>query len=81
MSDILTTRVSMSVHRKNDNPIFGKTATTVSIADEAAGPYIVITQSPDDKAQQTISLDMDELEAVYRTAKVLIAGYPDEASK
>ena len=52
------------------NPIFGEGVTTITIDDEAAGGYIVLTQD-----DQTIKVDPDELQLITKTAMKLLAAY------
>jgi hypothetical protein len=70
-----TTVMCYSVHTDDDSPVFGETATHVRLDDEAAGPYIVISQAnnPEPKMGE-ISLVLDELEQVLICARKLMAG-------
>ena len=52
------------------NPIFGEGVVTVTIDDEAAGGYIVLTQE-----EQTIKVDLEELQIITKTAMKMLAAY------
>jgi hypothetical protein len=52
------------------NPIFGDDITTITIDDDACGGYIVLTQN-----EQTIRVDLDELQLIAKTAMKLLAQY------
>ena len=70
---ILTTPLQISVHYPNQNPVFGEGATIVALDDEAAGPFITLSQ--DDK---TLKFDVEELEVVLSVAQSLLKTYPKE---
>jgi hypothetical protein len=52
------------------NPIFGDDITTITIDDDACGGYIVLTQN-----EQTIRVDLDELQLIAKTAIKMLAKY------
>jgi hypothetical protein len=52
------------------NPIFGEGVTTITIDDEAAGGFIVLTQE-----EQTIKVDLEELQLITKTAMRMLAAY------
>jgi hypothetical protein len=52
------------------NPIYGEGVTTITIDDEACGGYIVLTQD-----DQTIKLDLEELQLITKTAMRMLAQY------
>ena len=60
------TPLSYSIHREKGNPVLGEKV-LITLDDEAAGFFVVI--ETDDG---TIRLDLDELEAVYNTAKTMV---------
>lgn len=70
MSKYITSVVSTVVHMADRNPIFGEGVVTVTIDDEAAGGYIVLTQE-----EQTIKVDPDELQLIAKTAIKMLAQY------
>ena len=65
-----TMPLGYSVYSENDNPIFGDSATTIKIEDEAAGPFIVLEQFNDDV--QKLKFDFDEIEILFSTIKKLM---------
>jgi hypothetical protein len=52
------------------NPVFGDEIITITIDDEAAGGFIVLTQN-----EQTIKIDPDELQLITKTAMKMLANY------
>ncbi len=74
-----TIPLKYSVCYKDDNPIFGESATHISIDDEAGGAFVVLEQSPDEGIQK-IKLDLPEFEELLRLGKKLIDAY-DNAIK
>ena len=72
MSNYVSTIMSVSVHNKAANPIYGEFNVVVRLEDEGAGPFLVLEQSTDDAENQKIRLDYEELLAVARVAKMLM---------
>ena len=65
---------------KKKNPIFGEGVTHISIEDEAAGPYLVISQESTGEMPGGVSgikVDVNELEIILGAAKKLYAEYTD----
>lgn len=73
-TELKNTVVSMLVHRESENPMLGRQSIQVSLEDEGAGVYFRLIDSRGGE----ISIDPDELEAAYKTAKVMYASYPEE---
>ncbi len=72
MSKYVSTIMSVSVHNKAVNPIYGEFNVVVRVEDEGGGPFLVLEQSTDDSVNQKIRLDYDELLAVVQAAKMLM---------
>ncbi len=70
MSKYITSVISTVVHMDDRNPIFGDDITTITIDDDAAGGYIVLSQN-----EQTIKIDPDELQLIAKTAIKMLANY------
>jgi len=70
MSKYITSIISTVVHMDDRNPIFGDDITTITIDDDAAGGYIVLSQN-----EQTIKIDPDELQLIAKTAMKMLANY------
>ena len=70
MSKYTTSTISTVVHMDDRNPIFGEGVVTVTVDDDAAGGYIVLTQD-----DQTIKVDPDELQLITKTAIRMLAAY------
>ena len=58
--------LSLSVYRQGDNPVFGETATKVSLDDEAAGLFFLMEQEAG-----TLRFDFDEFEEVVKAVNTL----------
>ena len=70
MSKYITSVISTVVHMDDRSPVFGEGIITVSIDDDGAGGYIVLTQE-----EQTIKLDLEELQLVAKTAMKMLAAH------
>lgn len=75
-SKILITPISVAVHRRRDNAIFGENSLRVSVEDEAAGTFIILASNGCSEKGE-VRIDMDELEAVVVAARGLISGFPN----
>jgi hypothetical protein len=64
---------AVSVFPEGENPVFSEQATHIRIEDEAAGPFLVISQ-PNDRAWIRIS-DNKELYAICEAAAALLRDY------
>ena len=74
-TELLTTPITIAVHRKTVNPVFGEGAIHVSIEDEAAGPFVTIRNLDSDIMEAgVVQLELEELNAVHLVAKELIFG-------
>ena len=65
-----TVPVKYSIYADDDNPIFGNSVLSVSIEDEAAGPYIEIEQVSDENHGKII-FDLDQIDALVDLLKKL----------
>ena len=72
MNKYVSTIMSVSVHNKAVNPIYGEFNVVVRVEDEGGGPFLVLEQSTDDGANQKIRVDYDELLVVVQAAKMLM---------
>ena len=68
-----TTITQVTIHKSDDNPVFGESATRIKLEDEGAGRYLVIEQDGG-----SISLDPEELDLIIAEAKKLMAQFEDE---
>ena len=67
------TILMVSIHRQDENPVFGEGATHINIEDDAAGPYISITQTMEGLDVGQIKIDgIDELDLIVNAAKDLL---------
>lgn len=69
---VVTTPISVAVHYKQINPIFGEGATLVSLEDEG-GAFISLVQEG-----VSLRFDLEELEKIVEVARGLIKGYPKD---
>ena len=69
---LIITPLTVSVHRKGDNPVYSERAIKVTVDDEGGGPFIVLDSN--EEMKDGLRIDMDELEAVTAAARQLIAG-------
>ena len=68
----VATILTVSIHRKNTNPVHGRGTLQISIDDEGAGYFIKICELGDD-LEQYVRIDADELDLVFQEAKKLLA--------
>lgn len=61
----------VNLYREGDNPIFGESVITVTIDDEAAGPYFVLKQSTDEFNGE-LRLDFSEVKPLYKLMKKMM---------
>jgi len=78
MSKIKTKIISVSVYHGDDNPVFGESVTIVSVDDEAAGPFIKISQLDPNGESGELRFDLEDLKEVYKQAKMLMSQFDDE---
>ena len=72
-----TTMIRISIYRENVNPAYGEGVTHVHIQDEAAEPFITLSQVGEEKFE-CVRIDMEELELITAEAKKLIGQFPNE---
>ena len=72
-----STIIKISIHLENVNPRNGEGVTHVHIQDEAAGPFITLSQVGEEKFE-CVRIDMEELEMITAEAKKLIGQFPKE---
>ena len=63
----------INLYKEGDNPIFGNSVISVSIEDEAAGPYFIINQCNDDFRGE-LRLDFDEVKPLFEVMKKMMKG-------
>lgn len=78
MTEYHATILKMSIHCPSENPIFGEYVTHIAIDDEAAGPFLVLTQS-NPKQHNEIRLTLEELKKIAEVAREMVSQYPTEA--
>ena len=72
MSAYKKTVVSVMVSMGEDSPFFAVGSTKITIEDEAAGGFLVITQ---EHMGNGLRFDLDELEFVYNVGKQMVEEY------
>ena len=68
------TILKVSLHPDDCNPVFGDRAIHIEVLDEAAGPFLKITQNTEEQGR----FDFNELEEILKEAKVLIENFNDK---
>jgi hypothetical protein len=68
----VATILTVSIHRKDTNPVHGRGALQISIDDEGAGGFVKICELGDD-LDHYVCIDADELDLVFHEAKKLLA--------
>lgn len=68
MTDLQVTITQFSIHRKNENPIYGEDVIRVNLEDEAAGFFITLSQPTNTDMRITI----EELELIAQEAKKMV---------
>jgi hypothetical protein len=67
----VATILTVSIHRKDTNPVHGRGALQISIDDEGAGGFVKICELGDD-LDHYVCIDVDELDLVFHEAKKLL---------
>jgi hypothetical protein len=68
----VATILTVSIHRTDTNPVYGRGVLQISIDDEGAGGFVKICELGDD-LEHYVSIDADELDLVFQEAKKLLA--------
>ena len=63
----MRTVTEVAIHRDGDNPVFGESAISVRLDDEAGGPFLAVSQDG-----ITLRFDYDELVEICDAAKWLL---------
>ena len=64
--------VQVNVYRDGDNPIFGESVTSISIIDEAGGPFIQLKQNNEFVCTGETRLEFTEIDAIFNVTKRLV---------
>lgn len=67
----VATILTVSIHRKDTNPVHARGTLQISIDDEGAGGFIKICELGDD-LDHHVRIDADELDLVFQEAKKLL---------
>lgn len=81
MSKLCTTVLCVAIHRRGVNPVFGEGTTYLRLADDAAGPFLVLEQPcghDHSEVARSVALDQEELAALVDAAQKLLAGWPKD---
>jgi hypothetical protein len=70
-SQVQTMIRSISVYREGDNPIFGESATHITLEDSGSGAWIELEQATDEPEPETIKIDFDEFDHISNAVKML----------
>jgi len=75
MAKLRSVATAVTVFHEGDNPVYGDTATIISIDDQAAGPFLRVRQTADHLGHGEVVFDADELEYIMKAAHYLMQGY------
>ena len=67
----VATILTVSIHRKDTNPVHGRGVLQISIDDEGAGGFVKICELGDD-LDHYVRIDADEIDLVFHEAKKLL---------
>ena len=67
----VATILTVSIHRKDTNPVHGRGVLQISIDDDGAGGFVKICELGDD-LDHYVCIDVDELDLVFHEAKKLL---------
>lgn len=67
------TVTEITVHKEDENPIYGEIATHVKLDDEGGGPFIRLIQHSDTQTNE-IRLDFNEIEYILKAIDMLKTG-------
>jgi hypothetical protein len=69
-----TTITRIAVHHESDSPIFGETVVNVELQDEAAGPFLLLSNPcpPHTEYAGKVAIDFAEWPHVIAAAKTLM---------
>lgn len=70
MEKVKSIVTQVNIYRDGDNPIFGESVISVSICDDAAGPYLQIYQTIDDE-DQSLKIGFEELDELISVCNML----------
>ena len=76
----MKTILKVAIHPKDANPVFGVGVTHVSIEDEAAGGFILLTQH-NERPEGVLAFDIEELEEIWLVAKEMMEAYEKAAGE
>ena len=71
MTVYAVTTTAVAIHPQGVSPIYGEGITRLELDDEGGGPFLLLRQE-----DQTLRMDLEELEAIVVAARELIAGAP-----
>lgn len=72
-----TVPVKYNIYEENDNPVFGNSVLSVSIEDDAAGPYIEIEQCREENNGKVL-VEMDQIDALVNLLHKLKSKWEEE---
>lgn len=71
--------VKYSIYAENENPVFGDTVITVSLEDEAGGPFLVLSSIGDRvRLPGEIEIEFEQWAAIDKAARQLIKDFDYE---
>ena len=73
MTTYYATVIKISIHTKDESPIFGENATHVSVEDDGGGAYLQIAQCNDSTEDGVVTFnDLAHFDAVYQAVREML---------
>ena len=69
---ILTTIMTVAIHKPGQNPDHGEGVNRLTLEDEGGGFFFVLTQPVPDSTRDGIAFDPEELEAIAAAGRMLL---------
>jgi hypothetical protein len=73
--EYITTPLKVALHLSSSEPLWGDSVTHIELDDELGGAFVVLKQWDSDGNEQSLRLDMEELELVTFNARQMIEVY------
>ena len=75
MRELNAVTTQMVIYPIGKNPIYDEGNITITITDEAAGPFLTLTQIGDSLEPNEIRIELDELDLVHNRAHTMMEMY------
>ena len=75
MRELNAVTTEMVIYPIGKNPIYDEGTITITITDEAAGPFLIISQRSETLEPNEIRIELDELDLIHDRAHTMINMY------